>query len=35
MVGRLDLVESILKRNVRGIGLKELEVWEEERYESE
>lgn len=26
MVGRLDLVESILKRNVRGIGLKELEV---------
>ena len=28
MVGRLDLVESILKRKVRGIGLKELEVWE-------
>lgn len=26
MVGRLDLVESILKRNVKGIGLKELEV---------
>lgn len=28
MVGRLDLVESILKRNVRGIGLKELGVCE-------
>ncbi len=28
MVGRLDLVESILKRNVKGIGLKELEVCE-------
>lgn len=28
MVGRLDLVESILKRNVKGIGLKELEVYE-------
>lgn len=26
MVGRLDLVESILKRDVRGVGLKELEV---------
>ena len=26
MVGRLDLVESVLKRNVKGIGLKELEV---------
>lgn len=28
MVGRLDLVESILKRNVKGIGLTELEVCE-------
>lgn len=28
MVGRLDLVESILKRDVRGIGLKELELYE-------
>lgn len=26
MVGRLDLVESILKRDVRGVGLKELGV---------
>lgn len=26
MVGRIDLVESILKRNVRGIGLEELEL---------
>ncbi|GFI04272.1 hypothetical protein IMSAGC005_03124 [Lachnospiraceae bacterium] len=30
MVGRLDLVESILKRNVIGIGLNELEVKEQE-----
>lgn len=28
MVGRLDLVESILKRDVKGIGLTELEIYE-------
>lgn len=28
MVGRLDLVESILKRRVKGVGLTELEVYE-------
>lgn len=28
MVGRLDLVESILKRGVKGIGLTELEIYE-------
>lgn len=32
MVGRLDLVESILKRNVKGIGLEELEVCENKGY---
>lgn len=28
LVGRLDLVESILKRKVKGIGLEELEVFD-------